>query len=121
MRSRPVLPVITGKTTTRKRSTRPASRSDGHKIRLPRVRLGLVPSCFIAATASTASPLISRVLGQDNGGCNVEENTTLDALANSAMVAPSSVMGSSEADALDSVANPDIRRYVFAPISIVWQ
>src|SRR6058998_3720617 len=120
MRSRPVLPVITGKTTTRKRSTRPASRSDRHRVRLPRVRIGLVPSCFIAATASTASPLISRVLGQDNGGCNVEENTTLDALESSAMTAPSSsVMGSSEADALDSVTNPDIRRYVFAPIKIV--
>src|SRR5437773_1370667 len=83
-----------------------------------RVRIGLVPSCFIAATASTASPLINRVLGHDNGGCNVEENTTLDALASSAMAASSSVMGSSEADALDPVANPDITRYVFAPIKI---
>src|SRR6266542_1705692 len=119
MRSRPVLPVITGKTTTRKRSTRPASRSDRHRIRLPRVRIGLVPSCFIAATAWTASPPISRVLGQDNGGCNAEENTTLDAVASSAMAAPSSDVGSSEADALDSVANPDIRRYVFAPLKIV--
>src|SRR5437867_13398272 len=119
MRSRPVLPVITGKTTTRKRSTRPASRSDRHRVRLPRVRIGLVPSCFIAATASTASPLISRVLGHDNGGLNVEENTTLDAVASSTMAASSSVMGSSEADAVDSVENPDIRRYVFAPIKIV--
>src|SRR6266511_4992981 len=119
MRSRPVLPVITGKTTTRKRSTRPASRSDRHRIRLPRVRIGLVPSCFIAATAWTASPLISRVLGHDNGGCNAEENTIFDLLASSAMAAPSSVVGSSEANALDSVANPDIRRYVFAPIKIV--
>src|SRR6266540_1625067 len=120
MRSRPVLPVITGKTTTtRKRSTRPASRGDRHRIRLPRVRIGLVPSCFIAATAPTASPLISRVLGQDNGGCNAVENTIFDTLASSAMAAPSSVMDSSEADALDSVANPDIRRYVFAPIKIV--
>src|SRR6266545_4634636 len=119
MRSRPVLPVITGKTTTRKRSTRPASRSDRHRVRLPRVRIGLAPSRFIAATSSAASPLISRVLGHDNGGCNVEENTTLDALASSAMAAPSSVMGSSEADALDSVAKPDIRLYVFAPIKIV--
>ncbi len=83
------------------------------------MRIGLGPSCFIAATASTASPLISRVLGHDNGGCNAEENTIFDALASSAMAAPSSVMGSSEADALDSVANPDIRRYVFAPIKIV--
>jgi hypothetical protein len=74
------------------------------------VRIGLVPSYFIAATASTASPLISRVLGQDNGGCNVEENTTLDTAASSAMAAPSSVKGSSEADAVDPVANPDIRR-----------
>ena len=46
------------------------------------------------------------------------ENTIFDALASSAMAAPSSVMGSSEA-VLDSVANPDIRRYVFAPIKIV--
>jgi hypothetical protein len=59
------------------------------------------------------------VLGHDNGGCNAVENTIFDALASSAMAAPSSVMGSSEADALDSVANPDIRRYVFAPIKIV--
>jgi hypothetical protein len=58
-------------------------------------------------------------LGHANGGCNVEENTTLDALASSAMAASSSVTGSSEADGLDSVANPDIRRYVFAPIKIV--
>jgi hypothetical protein len=96
-----------------------ASRSDRHRLRLPRVRIGLVPSCFIAATASTASPLMSRALGHDNGGFNVEENTTLDAAASSAMAAPSSVTGSSEADAVDSLANPDIRRYVFAPIKIV--
>src|SRR5439155_25678186 len=94
MRSRPVLPVITGKTTTRKRSTRPAARSDRQRVKLPRVRIGLVPSCFIAATACTASPLISRVLGHDNGGCNAEENTIFDVLASSAMAAPSSVMGS---------------------------
>src|SRR2546430_790218 len=106
----PAGPVSTGKTTTRNRSTRPASRSDRHRVRLPRVRIGLVPSCFIAATAWTASPLISRVLGHDNGGCNAEENTIFDVLASSAMAAPSSVMGSSEANALDSVANPDIRR-----------
>jgi hypothetical protein len=77
------------------------------------VRIGLVPSC-IAATASTASPLISRVLGQDNGDCSVEENTTLDALASSSVAAfSSSVKVSSDA------ANPDIRRYVVAPIKIV--
>jgi hypothetical protein len=58
-------------------------------------------------------------LGHDNGDCNVEENTTLDALPSSTMAAPSSVVGSSGAEASDAVANPDIRRYVFAPIKIV--
>jgi hypothetical protein len=74
-------PVITGKTTTRKRSTRPASRSDRQKVRLPSVPIELVPSRFITPTASTASPLTSRVLAHDNGACSVEENTTLDTLA----------------------------------------
>src|SRR5919199_1541810 len=119
MRSRPVLPVITGKMTTRKRSTRPALRSDRHKVRLPRVRIGLLPSRFISLTASTASLLISRVLAHDNGGCSVEENTTLDALVSAAEAASSSVWASSVSDGSDSAANPDIRRYVLAPIKIV--
>jgi hypothetical protein len=108
--------VITGKTTTRKRSTRPALRSDRHRVRLPSVVIGLVPSCFIASTALTASPVTSRVLAQDNGSFSVEENTTLDALESSAIESSSSVV-SPDSDGAVS-ANPDINRYVFAPIKI---
>jgi hypothetical protein len=52
------------------------------------------------------------------GVCSVEENTTLDTLASSVKAASSSVV-SSDSDASDSAANPDISRYVFAPIKIV--
>ena len=77
----------------------------------------LVPLRFIAATASTASPLTSWVLAQDNGASSVEENTTLCSLVSSAMAPPSAV--SFDSDASDALANPYIRRYVFAPIKIV--
>lgn len=53
------------------------------------------------------------------GVTNVMTNRLDRISADQPGVWPQSVMGSSEADALDSVANPDIRRYVFAPIKIV--
>lgn len=81
------------------------------------MRTELSPSRFIAATVSTASPSTSRVLGHDNGASSVDENTTLGRLV-SAFVAASSAVASS-ADTSESAANPDIRRYVFAPIRIV--
>jgi len=83
------------------------------------VRIGLVPSRFIAPTAWTASPLTSRVLVQDKGAGSVEENTTLETRVSSARVASSSVVVSSASVAPDWVANPDINRYVFAPMRTV--
>ena len=67
-------PVITGKTTTRKRSTRPAFRSERHRVRLPRVRIGLTPLPFISRTASTGSWGISCVFGHDNGSSRAREH-----------------------------------------------
>src|SRR6478735_9532701 len=101
MRSRPVLPVMTGKTATRKRSTRPASSNDRHNVKLPIVRIGPLSFSFIVRTACTASPSIKRVLAHANGFSSVEENTTLDVLVSCAK------LGSSEV-----VAKSDINRYV---------
>src|SRR4051794_30445058 len=112
MRSRPVLPVITGNMTTRKRSTTPALSSDLDNARLPRVVM-LAPSCFIADTASAASPLTRRVLAQGNGAFNVDENTTLGSFVSPVMALSSSV--ADDCDASDWLAKPYIRRYVFAP------
>ena len=84
------------------------------------MRIGLLPSCFIFATASTASPLTSRVLGHANGVCSVEENTTLGApgkLGHGSVFVRGHRRLRSRAS--DWAANPDIRRYVFAPIKIV--
>ena len=71
-----------------------------HRLRLPRVCSGVVPSPFIALTASTASPPIRRVLGHESGACRVEEKTTLDICASWAKPSSSWL----------SVANPDISR-----------
>jgi hypothetical protein len=68
----PVLPVITGKTTTRYRSTRPAWSNERQRLRLPIVRIGLVPFCFMSRTAWIASPLISSELAHDRGARNDE-------------------------------------------------
>jgi hypothetical protein len=102
-----VLPVITGKTTTRKRSTRPALRRLRHSVRLPMV-LMLVPLRFIAATAPTASSRINWVLAHDSGASSVEENTTLGSLESSAIAASSDVLF--ESDASEAEANPYISR-----------
>src|SRR5664279_1733717 len=96
---------MTGKTTTRKRSTRPAPSKDRHKVRLPIVRNGQPPSSFIDRTASTASWSTKRVLAHRNGLFSVEENTTLDISVSCAK------LGSS-----DAAAKSDINRYVVAPI-----
>jgi len=45
-------------------------------VRLPKVRIEVLPSRFIARTASTGSVLTRRVFGQANGSRSVEENTT---------------------------------------------
>ena len=106
MRSLPVAPVMTGKTTTRKRSTRPAARSDRHRLTLPSVRRGRSSRRFSSRTAATASPSTSSVLAHESGSFRVEENTTLGIAVNAAIPASSGM----------SAANPDISRYVVAPI-----
>ena len=68
---------MTGKTTTRKRSTTPAASSDRARVRLPRVRIGVVPSRFIARTVSTGSSVTTRLFAQLSGSSSVDENTTL--------------------------------------------
>ena len=68
--------MITGKTTSRNRSTSPAVSSERARDRLPRVRIERMPSRFIARTASTASVSTSRVFGQASGRVRVEEKTT---------------------------------------------
>src|SRR3990170_8711053 len=100
---------MTGKTTTRKRSTRPASSNDRHKLRLPIVRNGRPPSSFIDRTASTGSWSTKRVLAHAKGFFRVEENTTLDIAVSCAK------LGSS-----DVAAKSDINRYVVAPIRAVY-
>ena len=93
-----VIPVMTGKTNTRNRSTSPAERSERHSVRLPIVRIDSNPFCFISRTASTASRATSLVFGHARGSCNVVEKTTLD------IAARESVPGS------PSAAYPDITR-----------
>jgi hypothetical protein len=109
MRSFPVAPVMTGKTTTRKRSTTPAWSSDLQRLTLPSVRRGRESRRFMSCTAETASPRTSSVLAHESGSSRVEENTTLGIALSSAMPASSGI----------SVANPDISRYVVAPMRVV--
>jgi hypothetical protein len=97
---------MTGKTTTRKRSTRPASGNDRHRARLPIVRIGPRPLCFISRTASIVSELTSRVLAQASGVVNVLEKTTLDISAMAMKVGASPW----------AAAISDISRYVVPPI-----
>src|SRR6476659_7752167 len=99
---------MTGKTTTRHRSTRPAASRERHSVRLPSVRSDSSPSSFSARTASTASPAISRLFGHESGSVNVLEKTTFG------MRASVSVPGS------PSVASVDINKKVFAPSRIVY-
>ena len=52
--------------------------SDRHRLTLPSVRISMRLSSFIARTASTASPVTSRVLAHASGSVRVEEMTTFD-------------------------------------------
>ena len=85
---------------TRKRSTRPASRSDRHKVRLPIVRRGRETRPFMSCTASTASPSTSSVLSQESGAFKVDENTTFGIAVNAARPGSSGIAS----------AKPDICR-----------
>src|ERR687898_361222 len=78
-------PVTTGKTTTRKRSTRPASNRERHRVRLPMVRMDASPPTFISRTASTGSSLTSLVFGHESGSDRLEEKTTFDSPARSSV------------------------------------
>jgi hypothetical protein len=71
------------------------------------VRIGFGALSFISRTASTGSCATSCVFAQERGSRSVAEKTTFD------MPARASVPGSPPA------ANPDISRYVFAPIRTV--
>jgi hypothetical protein len=72
---------------------------------LPMVRIDVERSFFISRTTSTASRATSCVFAQESGSVNVDENTTFD------MSVSDPVPGSLCA------ANPDMMRYVVAPIS----
>ena len=72
------------------------------------VRIDWEPLSFISRTASTASRATSWVFAQARGSVNVVEKTTFD------IAARASVPGSPTA------ANPDITRYVVAPIKTVY-
>src|SRR4029450_8515603 len=98
---------MTGKTTTRNRSTRPAFSSERHRVRLPRVRIDVAAWSFISRTAWTGARGTSWVFGHASGSVKVEEKTTFDRPART------SVPGS------PSLANPDLTRWVLAPIRTV--
>jgi hypothetical protein len=89
---------MTGKTTTRNRSTRPACSRDRHRVRLPRVRIDVSPVSFISRTAATGSFVTSRLFGHDRGSVRVDEKTTFDRAARPSV--PSS----------PASANPDMSR-----------
>jgi hypothetical protein len=76
-------------------------------MRLPKVRMDLLPLSFISRTASTGSCVTSCVFAHDRVPVKVVEKTTFDSPAK----AP--VPGS------PSVASPDMTREVFAPIRTV--
>ena len=87
-----------GKTTTRKRSARPAFSTERPRVRLPMVRIDLAAVSFTSRTASTGSLVTRCVSAQERGSLSVVEKTTFDRPAR----AP--VPGSPPA------ANPDMRR-----------
>ena len=63
----------------------------------------------MSRTASTGSRSTSSVLAHDSGASKVEENTTLGIAVNAARPESSGI----------SAANPDISRYVVAPMRAV--
>ena len=75
---RPLLPVMTGKTTTRKRSTRPAFKRERHMLRLPMVRRNYITLVLHRPHPSTASCDTNRVFDHGRGPLNVVEKTTLE-------------------------------------------
>src|ERR671916_423857 len=75
MGSSPVCPVITGKSVTWTRSTRPAAISARFHDRLPCERNGTSDSCLSRATTSTASPLTTVAFGQSRGSSSVVDTT----------------------------------------------
>src|SRR5512134_249814 len=119
MRSAPVAPVITGKTITRKRSTRPALSSDRHRLTLPSVLRRPEPSAFIARTASTASPRTRVVLPHVRGSSSEDENTTFGARVSSSTLASSSASIAAVPGGGSPLKKLYISRYVFAPIRYV--
>ena len=76
-------------------------------MRLPIVRIDSLPFSFISRTASTGSSVTSRVFAHESGSVRVLEKTIFEKSAST------SVPGS------PAVANPDMSRYVFAPIRTV--
>jgi hypothetical protein len=82
-------------------------RRERHRVRLPIVVMSSVPFSFMSRAASTGSWAIRRVFAHDRGSVRVLENTTFDI-----WVRPSRPGSPCE-------AMPDIKRYVFAPMSEV--
>src|ERR1700748_641446 len=78
---------MTGKTTTRKRSARPAFSKERHRVRLPMVRIDLAAVSFISRTASTGSSATSCVFAQERGSLSVVEQTTFAMPARASQVA----------------------------------
>src|SRR6187200_1611833 len=76
----PVLPVMTGKTVTCTRSTRPAAISAQFNDRLPCERNGTSDSSFSRVTTSTASPDATVTSGQSNGPSSVDDTTVAGSL-----------------------------------------
>ncbi|MNI68052.1 hypothetical protein D3C73_1237200 [compost metagenome] len=118
MRSRPVFPVITGKTTKRYLSTSPAASRERQRLKLPSVLNVPDRVRFSSRTASTASPEMSSELGHTRGSFSVEEKMILGMAASPVKLAPSS----SENPELSPDASSDmldITRYVVAPMRVV--
>src|SRR5215207_5132064 len=69
---------MTGNITTRNRSTRPASSSERHSLRLPMVRIDRSPFSFISRTASAGSPVTSVEFSHSSGSVRVLEKTTFE-------------------------------------------
>ncbi len=70
------------------------------------VRRGRESRRFMSCTTSTGSRSTNSVFGHDSGASKVEENATLGIAVNAAKPGSSGI----------SAANPDISRYVVAPI-----
>src|SRR5919108_2167159 len=111
--SSPVWPVMTGKSVTCRRSTRPAAISARFNDRLPCERNGTSDSSLSRATTSTASPLTRVASGQSRGPSSVVDTTV------AGMLLIRVTHGSRASDC--SVLEASIRanaRYVLAPKTI---